>query len=326
MMKFSTFIILMAILTTSGCEKAEYLVESTPTVGSGNLNTCNKTSFAGISSISEVKDISLKIHWNNEIASLGYTVFKRKGTEDFEFVESVGPGTIDYSVNNLTELTEYSFLVKYIGPNTLHDCNDTVATQTTSARQTFKSCYDISQYYGAGAASGEYEIDFDLGGPKPPINVYCEMDRNNGGWTRILVHKTSAGNFSSDVEALEKNSNSTSADIYSILTHVEDLKRDSKFEFWLHYPEIDGTDNGNHWTQTSNPAVDAIANYVPISVDHTSQRWGGLEKSSSNHTLIDGSVSHGNWFYAIGSNRAWPSAGSIPGPSAGVSEVYLYIR
>jgi hypothetical protein len=56
--------------------------------------------------------------------------------------------------------------------------------------------------------------------------------------------------------------------------------------------------------------------------------WGGLEKSTSNSTLINGSVGSGWWFYAIGSKNYWPSNGTIPGPdrNVGVDQVQLFIK
>lgn len=190
---------------------------------------------------------------------------------------------------------------------------------------TFSSCKEIQDESSGAAVSGEYEIDVDLDGPEVPINVYCEMDLNGGGWTRIFVHRVSGGLFANDSEALEINSSDIDADLYSILVHLNYFKRDSKFEFWLNYPEIDNANEGNHWTQTSNPTVDSISGYTAISVDHTSKFWGGLEKSGPS-TFIDGSVTHGNWYYAIGSKSNWGGAGKIPGPSPAIGEVYLYVK
>ena len=57
------------------------------------------------------------------------------------------------------------------------------------------------------------------------------------------------------------------------------------------------------WKQTSNPLTAKINGYEGISIPYTGQHWGGLEPSTS--ALMDGSVNHGNWFYAVGSFNKW---------------------
>jgi len=323
---------LLLMTLAIGCEDnviEDSSIVSTPdtptTVTIDPALACKDTSFTGIESFSEVKDISLKIHWSSSSSVLGYTVFKKIEGGSLQLVESISPGISEYAVTGLSASSNYEFLIKSIGSDALHDCNTSIKAVSTIDRETFKSCNDIAVFYGSGVASGEYEIDVDMEGPKNPLTVYCEMDRNGGGWTRVLVHKVAAGVFANDTEALELNADNTDADLYSILSYLGDLKRDDKYEFWLNYPELDSVDAGNHWTQSSNPATDLIADYIAISVDHISNGWGGLEKSGG-PTFINGSVGFGNWYYAIGSKTNWGGAGKIPGPSAAVSEVYLYIR
>merc|ERR1712099_40758 len=57
------------------------------------------------------------------------------------------------------------------------------------------------------------------------------------------------------------------------------------------------------WSQTSNPLTEAISGYDAISVPYTGQYWGGLEPG--NNALMDGSVNHNNWYYAVGSFILW---------------------
>lgn len=84
----------------------------------------------------------------------------------------------------------------------------------------------------------------------------------------------------------------------------------------------------NIWKQTSNPTHQKVTRYKPIKIKWTSDFWGGLEYSGGS-TFIDGSVNHGNWYYAIGSSAQHldgiPSArqnanGSTP------NDVELWIR
>ncbi len=296
-------------------------------IGQGNVESCSAgTLFGGVDGVSNIKDSSVVVNWQEVPGSLGYSVFQKTATDPLKLVKTISSGNSSYKVSNLTPLSEYSFLVKSIDQEGLNDCNKKISTVTTLNKETFESCLDIQTFYGNTEPSGSYEIDVDLDGPKAPFDVYCEMDFNGGGWTRLFVHKTAGGLFASKNDAKEKNTNDINADLYSQLTHLSDFKRDSKFEFWLHYDELDGNDGGNRWTQTSNPISESIAGYTAINADHTSRFWGGLEPDTGNNTLIDGSVGHSNWFYAIGSIRYWPGSGTIPGPNPGVKEVILYIR
>lgn len=321
-------LICLSFLFLVGCEdKIIQGVNDGSVIGQGNVESCSAgTVFGGVDGISNIKDSSVVINWIELPGSLGYSVFQKTAGNNLKLVETIASGNSSYKVSNLTPLSEYSFMVKSIDQDGLNDCNKKLSTVTTLTKETFKSCLEIQTFYGNTEPSGTYEIDVDLEGPKAPFNVYCEMDYNGGGWTRIFVHKTAGGLFSSKNDAKEKNTGDINADLYSQLTHLSDFKRDGKFDFWLHYFQLDGNDGGNRWTQTSNPLIENIAGYTAISADHTSKYWGGLEPDKGNNTLLDGSVNHGNWYYAVGSIRYWPSTGTIPGPSAGINEVMLYIR
>jgi hypothetical protein len=317
-----------AVVFLIGCEdKVIQGVADGYVDGQDNLESCSIDSeFTGVESISDIRDSSVVLNWTAVTGSLGYSIFKKAASGNLEFVETVNSGSSSYTVTKLTPLSEYGFMVKSIGENGLNDCNEKLSIITTPNKETFKSCLDIQTFYTGAVASGSYEIDVDLDGPKAPFNVYCEMDYNGGGWTRIFVHKTSAGLFSSKEDAKQKNAGDINADLYSQLTHISDFQRDGKFEFWLNHYELDGADAGNRWTQTSNPLTQNITGYTAINEDQTYNFWGGLEPDRGNNTLLDGSVNHGNWYYAIGSIRYWPGSGTIPGPRSAVTEAVLYIR
>ena len=101
---------------------------------------------------------------------------------------------------------------------------------------------------------------------------------------------------------------------------------------------------GNEWFQVSNPAIDVGAhslgvdgyevdakyqnqgiNYFPqpIDIEWDVRYWGGLEYCDRS-ALMDGSVDHDNWFYAIGSYVEWNFA--TPGPGKPVKIVELYVE
>merc|ERR1712156_94055 len=81
------------------------------------------------------------------------------------------------------------------------------------------------------------------------------------------------------------------------------------FHFILRYP-LDTEGVFYEWTQESNPTTDLIRNYTEIVEPYTGQNWGGLEPDGIN-SLMDGSVGHAHWFYAIGANRLWQNG--VPG-------------
>jgi len=124
------------------------------------------------------------------------------------------------------------------------------------------------------------------------------------------------------------NVESPDSDNYSILNTIDDNMRglDGKFEFKIIWPLRSG-DNYNIWKQVSNPITaisGGVDGYEAVDVRFTSQYWGGLEYHTANATLLDGSVNHGNWFYAIGSTASWN--GGIPGANDAEQLTELYVK
>lgn len=98
----------------------------------------------------------------------------------------------------------------------------------------------------------------------------------------------------------------------SILYNLDSYKNKSgQLEFLLEYSDISGY---NRWIQTSNPATtsESVTGYKAVKLSWNGNYWQGLAKSNSGAALIDGSVNHNNWYYAIGVTRVWN--GGIPGP------------
>ena len=114
---------------------------------------------------------------------------------------------------------------------------------------------------------------------------------------------------------------------------------DTKLTLAIVWPQRDdcphGGDEicGNVWKQTTNPvlepcdseAADCVVGYEAIDVSFTEHSYGpelasefhGLESQNGGPSLLDGSVSHGYWFFAVGSSQTW--SGGIPG-GAGSAE------
>jgi len=96
------------------------------------------------------------------------------------------------------------------------------------------------------------------------------------------------------------------------------------------WPERKG-ENSNEWKQTSNPLVyqeregekSRVEGYEPVEINFKNNGWGGLEYSHRDNCLLDGTIDHGNWYYAIGSSGAW--GGGIPGASSPEYTTELWI-
>jgi len=98
---------------------------------------------------------------------------------------------------------------------------------------------------------------------------------------------------------------------YAILDELESYRNiDGLFYFRLRWPQDTAeTPVVYEWSQRSNPVNESIADYKAIKIPFTGQFWGGLEPSTA--ALMDGSVNHGRWFYAVGSFSLMNDA--IPG-------------
>jgi len=136
--------------------------------------------------------------------------------------------------------------------------------------------------------------------------IYEMQDQyDDGKWTlafrQTMPNKWPKGTWS-------MNANNPSADNFSILNTLEQYKRDGKFQFKMVWPKDTAANSPTYiWTQTSNPTKGRVSGYKGIEVPYTGRFWGGLEKGGSS-SLMDGSVNHGNWFYAIGSYSHWNGA------------------
>jgi len=143
-------------------------------------------------------------------------------------------------------------------------------------------------------------------------------------WMQILYHNNVNG-----TQLFDKN-------VDLATTIVNDMYKNSQFaifgnldfatyEFLLQYDHLGN--QYNRWTQTSNPAItsEAVTGYNAVHINWNAHglsggsTFGGIAKSSASasgktNTFVDGTVGHGNWYYALGSYNAWN--GGIPGPNS----------
>jgi len=145
-------------------------------------------------------------------------------------------------------------------------------------------------------------------------------------WQLIYYHDLSkAGKWDSTNDALNYNHPYK----YSVIDSIdESYIINDGYEFLLEYPEKNGY---NNWIQTNFPLNEIeeddkryVVGYTPIHISWTSQHWGGLFKSSSSSTLIDGSYLKNIAWYAIG--RISIYEGAVPGPGSLINKTLLWIR
>lgn len=97
--------------------------------------------------------------------------------------------------------------------------NADLSCANTSA---FRDCLDVLET-GAGLTSGTYTIDPDGIGGQPAFKAYCDMETDNGGWTKIMYFTgaraltTNAVNLSTVGTALANTGKVSDADVNRLM-------------------------------------------------------------------------------------------------------------
>ncbi len=164
-------------------------------------------------------------------------------------------------------------------------------------------------------------------------------------WARVLYQDISNNtNYFTTANMLDSNVEG----MFSALGKLPQLKSGSKYEFILEYPDATGVFKGayNRWRQTKSPLDEKthggtgttnVTGYEPIHIDMPSYGGNGLEYNGGS-AILDGIVSHGNWWLAVGiMNNSYSPTNTpakpytMPGPnngstSQGVSQVALWVN
>ncbi len=187
----------------------------------------------------------------------------------------------------------------------------------------------------AGESTGNGLYTIDPGSMGSPLQVYCDMTSDGGGWTRAFYHTASGSLFVNNAEALSSNQAAPlTTTKYSILSRLSGFLRAGKFELKIDWPASPNPNIRNWWTQTSDFTSQPVAGYIGVSIGTSTQGWGGLEYGTPGTTLADGSVGTGSYWYAIGLNALWgannpglPSSEEVAGaPDTGVPRVELWVK
>ena len=91
---------------------------------------------------------------------------------------------------------------------------------------------------------------------------------------------------------------------YSCLNTIENCRTPfGNLHMKIEWPAMEGDGQKfNEWSQLSNPTHQwSVDGYVAINAPFRDNGFGGLEHQENGPSYLDGTVNHGNWFYAVGS-------------------------
>lgn len=180
----------------------------------------------------------------------------------------------------------------------------------------YESCADIRSER-TNSPSGKYNIGLRSTGQTLP--VMCDMTRFGGGWTRVFHHDYRLKQSLATFKQLDANTRRPEANLYSIMSMLEEFRVDGPYEFMMEWPGSQFTEP-QVWRQAD--LTSDFQEIKAISLPYTAKSFAGLHFSDRFQATFDGSDD--TWAYAVMQSREW--GGGLYGPGAPVPEAALWVR
>jgi hypothetical protein len=161
------------------------------------------------------------------------------------------------------------------------------------------------------AVDGIYTIDPDQSGPNEPVDTYCDMATDGGGWTQLYDQDVMVlgGYLPTATWAGGVTNTAPNGGQFSILQLTSDFNQGGEYEFLIDWN--DDRSDFVQWTQSENPFVGRGTVGI-IFESPTSQTgcgdFGGLADDGDGASTLDGSTST-CWWWAIGTSASYRGLG-----------------